>query len=200
MPFLFIDGSFIKPPNEQLWAQTGIARTTDIPIVGISDKNKPPSTFKSEKTRGISDSEELVIENGSVAEIMTRKLTILDESTSQLRDALRLFATHSFRHLPVMSSDNQLVGIVSDRDILKTINRSSLLKGDYFSTPIKSVMITTVLTATEDTDVSEVATLMAQKNIGSLPIVRESKEENIARLVGIVTITDLYKLLIPGQS
>ena len=62
-------------------------------------------------------------------------------------------------------------------------------------------MISPVLTVTEDTDVREVAQLMAHKSVGSLPVIHQDAylpgaHHTGATLQGMITKSDLYTLLI----
>jgi acetoin utilization protein AcuB len=55
---------------------------------------------------------------------------------------------------------------------------------------IKDVMTKNVFTVTEDTPIEEAARIMADNKIGSMPVVQDD------RIVGIITGTDLFKLLL----
>jgi acetoin utilization protein AcuB len=54
---------------------------------------------------------------------------------------------------------------------------------------VKAVMVTDVITTTEDTPIEEAAHLMLDHKIGCLPIIRDDI------LVGIITETDIFRTL-----
>ena len=111
---------------------------------------------------------------------------------SQLEECLSLFHQHRFRHLPVIDGADKIVGMISDRDffVLKS-NSYSLKTDDFILQPTESVMNQRVLTATKDTEISIVASVMVENRIGAIPIV--NSDHNV---VGIVTRSDILRQLI----
>ena len=98
----------------------------------------------------------------------------------QVRQALEAMRKHGLRHLPVLDADENLVGIVSEKDLLRA-QPDSL---------VKEVMSGDVVTVTEYTALEEAARIMADGKISSLPVMRDG------RLVGIVTETDLFQVFL----
>jgi len=116
-------------------------------------------------------------------------LTLTAEMT--IDEALPLFQKKQFRHLPVVSSEGALVGIFSDRDILRYVGG---LTENYqpriqhkLNERVEQLMKTPVLTASHDTDVRYIARLFVDQRVGAMPIVREGT------LVGIITRSDILK-------
>ncbi|MFN2227086.1 MAG: CBS domain-containing protein [Anaerolineae bacterium] len=105
-------------------------------------------------------------------------VTITRETT--VRQALEIVGKRKLRHLPVLDNSEVLVGIVSEKDLLRANCEDS----------IETVMTTEVITVTEYTALEEAARIMADKKISSLPVMRGSK------LVGIITETDLFKVFL----
>lgn len=58
--------------------------------------------------------------NKMVHQIMTRNPIVLHEDAT-VDDAIVLFKTHSISCIPIVNNDNRPVGIVSWRDIIKTL-------------------------------------------------------------------------------
>ena len=127
------------------------------------------------------------------AELMTKELLTIEDNAS-LGEGYRLFTEHRFRHLPVVNSENALVGILSDRDLLQhaanLAGSTSRLDG-WAEERVHRVMSNPVLVATSDTEVREVARVMCEEHIGCMPIVDDK-----STLAGIVTRTDILKTLL----
>ena len=100
--------------------------------------------------------------------------------------ASQLFHTHQFRHVPIISSDSRLVGIISDRDILGVIAGNGI---GGVNSSIESVMKNEVLTASVKTDIRYIARLFVENRIGSMPVM------NKGMLTGIITRSDILKAI-----
>jgi acetoin utilization protein AcuB len=110
-------------------------------------------------------------------------------------DALNLMKRERIRRTPVVK-DGQLVGIVSDKDLLNAspspATSLSVWEMNYLLSKItvRDVMTRKVLTVNEDTPIEQAARIMADNKIGGLPVMRGE------RIVGIITETDLFKILL----
>ena len=108
-------------------------------------------------------------------------------------DGMRLMREKKVRRLPVLDSHGQLVGIVSDNDLLyaSPSPATSLSVWEIhdllYKLKIDKVMTREVITVTEDTPLEEAARIMADRRIGGLPVMADKK------LVGIITETDVFK-------
>ena len=114
-----------------------------------------------------------------VVERMTRPpLTVTGAAT--VEEALSVLTEHKQRHLSVLDAEETLVGIVSEKDLLRA-RREEL---------VETVMTREVVTVTEYTTLEEAARIMADHTISSLPVMRDGK------LVGIITETDLFHIFL----
>jgi acetoin utilization protein AcuB len=102
-----------------------------------------------------------------------------------IREALEVMQTWGMRHLPVTNDNDQLVGLVSDRDINRAFARG--MRGNEFVTEI---MTEDPFCVESYTKVSEVAQIMADQKYGSAIVVDVQK-----RVLGIFTTTDALWLL-----
>ncbi len=130
----------------------------------------------------------------SVAEIMTAEPYTLgpDDSLAQARE---LMAQHHIRHIPIVTGDRLLVGVVSQRDVLAAADSSVLPDRDAHRAQehhvaLSSIMTTPVQTVDEHAGLRGTAMHLKQNRLGCLPVTRDGK------LVGIVTDSDFVTIAI----
>lgn len=114
-----------------------------------------------------------------VSEVMTGA-AVVDVADDSLADAASKMREQQTGSLLVMDGD-RLVGIFTERDLLKSIGRGE----DPKSTLLKEVMTTDVITVAPDTRLHDAAVLMAAKWIRHLPVVEGD------RVVGVLSQRDL---------
>ncbi len=113
-----------------------------------------------------------------------------------IHDALNLMKKEHIRRLPVVDKKGNLVGMVSENDLLHAspsdATSLSIWEVNYLLSKItiNRIMAKDVITVTEDTPLEEAARIMADRKIGCVPVVRDKK------IVGIITETDLFKLFL----
>ncbi len=113
-----------------------------------------------------------------------------------ITEALQLMKERRVRRLPVVDKRGNLIGIVSEKDLLyaspSPATSLSVYELHYLISRITvgNVMTKEVITVTEFTPIEEAACIMADNKIGGLPVVRDG------RLVGIITETDIFKAFI----
>lgn len=121
-------------------------------------------------------------------QVMTAPVVTLTAEAT-ITQALRQFQANAFRHVPVVSSAGRLVGIVSERDILRRL--AGLTAGYQPRLPssgdarVEAVMTPRVLTANVDTDVRYIARLFVEQRIGAMPVATDGV------LQGIITRGDV---------
>ena len=123
-------------------------------------------------------------------QIMTSPVICLNTEMN-IAKVLEFFKHHKHRHMPVLSLEGSLAGIVSDRDILQFL---SGLSGTYEQQSphntagvISQIMSSPVLSASVDTDVRYIARLFVEQHVGAMPIMLEG------RLTGIISRTDIMR-------
>jgi len=109
---------------------------------------------------------------------------------SPVKDAWVLFHEHRFRHVPVVNSDRKMVGIVSERDLLRDAAGLGAAPGAPHKT-IRPLMEQRVLTATLDTAIREIAHVLFDRHIGAIPIVNDKDYP-----IGIVSRSDILQALV----
>lgn len=121
--------------------------------------------------------------------VMTRDVLCMPAAL-RIESAYRVMLKHSVRHIPVVEA-GRLVGIVSDRDLL--LHAEHCADGSLAFSPLTlaKVMTPFPVTCEHTTTVSDMAKLLIQHKIDSLPIVGLNDG-----LIGLVTSTDLLELLV----
>ena len=104
------------------------------------------------------------------------------EDTDSIAAAETAMKLASVRHVPVVDAKQNLVGILSVRDVLEALARGKkqVRVGEY--------MTRNVVTVTPDTLVHTAIDLLLEHEFGSLPVLGAD-----GQLVGIVTETDLVR-------
>jgi acetoin utilization protein AcuB len=142
-----------------------------------------------------------------VADVMTHEVIAATEDDT-VEHVQQLMTRGRFRHVPIIRPglsqpplswpvrlQGIVVGVVSDRDIAVTLARS----GDAGrQRPMREIMSAPPLTVLPDMPVEQAAALMADHQIGCLPVVAavEPDSPRDGKLVGIVTESDLFRALI----
>lgn len=107
-------------------------------------------------------------------------------------DAWDIVTERGFRHLPVLDEDSRLVGILSDRDLLRVAGTpDSRPQSDVSKRPVRVVMRTEVHSARPGAPIRSIAEVMFEHRIGAMPIVDEN-----GSLVGMLTRTDILRVLV----
>ena len=114
--------------------------------------------------------------------------------TTSITEAWEIFRTRRFRHIPVLNGSGRIVGILSDRDVLRETENpflSSPANVAPSAIQVQRVMTTHVLTAHPDVSIREIARVFFEERIGAVPIVDGSEE-----LVGIVTRSNILRTIV----
>lgn len=120
-----------------------------------------------------------------ISNILTTKshqvFTIAPEQ--RVAEAVVLFQEHNIGALPVLDAHGRLVGILSERDVVRHLPQYEQI----LAVPVQALMTAHVITAVPDDDLMSVAHTMTEKRIRHLPVLDNG------RLIGIVSIGDVLK-------
>ena len=106
-------------------------------------------------------------------------------------EAIKLMADKAIGSLVVLDKDNNLVGIVTERDYARKV----IIKGrSSKDTSVADIMTTKVLTAASDNSVNECMESMTQKKIRHLPVVEDDQ------VIAMISIGDLVQAIIADQK
>ena len=103
-----------------------------------------------------------------IKNLMSEELITVDKDQN-LTDALKLLRKHNVSRLPV-TNNKELVGIISERDIANKLGSSKYESMPASRLHISSVMVKDVFTVPETMQLDEVAKLMLENGIGSVPV------------------------------
>ena len=126
------------------------------------------------------------------AQLMKTSVVTLGPEDSIDR-AREIFERVHFRHLPIVDGGRRLVGILSDRDVLRGQPNAMRRKHGPQKkiSKVGDLMSTKLLTASPDTHIREIARALVQERIGALPIIGEARQ-----LEGIISSTDILSSLL----
>lgn len=116
-----------------------------------------------------------------VSEVMTTEVETV-QMNSTLEEAASIMKVENVGAIPVVDEDDELVGIITDRDI---VVRCVAEGKDPSDTSVEEVLSHELETIEPDVDVEEAARLMADKQIRRLPVCEDGE------LVGMISLGDL---------
>ena len=124
-----------------------------------------------------------IIAPTEIADVMTEKVVTLSphHSFSEVAD---LMNDRNFRHCVVVDTFRKVVGVISDRDILRALARNPNAR----SKSLDQIMTRNPITVKRDTPIIEAVSKILSKRINCLPVVDDD-----GAVCGIVTSTDLLK-------
>jgi CBS domain-containing protein len=104
--------------------------------------------------------------------------------SATLADLIGELARYNVGALPVVDDDGRLVGIVSERDVVRQLHQHG---PEVLGAPIVDFMTATVTTCSPSDKVADLARVMTTGRFRHLPVVVDGS------LAGIVSIGDLVK-------
>jgi CBS domain-containing protein len=128
-----------------------------------------------------------------VSELMTKKIVTID-SKSTILDAVTLMSNMRVRRLPIVSSNGELMGMLTNKDILRYLANPARSREAIFNAPLSEMMTREVIRVDPDDDVRVAASRMMIFGIGGLLM------EGPSPLSGLVTERDLVKKLVDVRS
>lgn len=106
------------------------------------------------------------------------------DADATITELVQLLARHNVGAVLVSPDGSRLIGIVSERDIVRWLDEP---RADLGIARVASMMTTNVITATRDDSLDGLMSIMTERHIRHVPILAD---ENI---VGIVSIGDVVK-------
>jgi len=136
----------------------------------------------------------------AVRDIMTQRVHRVYPDTP-VSELLELFSRHELKAVPVVGEKREVLGMVSDRDLLRFLLPQVVQAGTgepqelkaqerpLHETPVREIMSRSVMCISEDQSLAELASIMVNKDVERLPVVSEGK------LTGFLTRSDILRKL-----
>lgn len=148
---------------------------------------------------------------GTVKDIMTEKVTSLKEQDN-LDNVMKVMQKGKFRHVPVVDAQNKLIGIISDRDVLRLLPfrkgqrkpQSEVFRAELFDVESKEpvvwqqvyrIMNRDVIHVQPDCSFHDAVKMLHDMKISCLPVTDDNKN-----LLGIATVTDVMRGLLAAYT
>ena len=112
---------------------------------------------------------------------MMEEVTTIKENVD-VREAAKLMLDKHVTHIPVVTDDYKLIGIVTSWDLSKSIATNS--------NQLKDIMTTTVKYCHAQDTIEEIARMMRKFDISCLPVVDEDM-----KVLGLITTDQISNLL-----
>ena len=115
---------------------------------------------------------------------------------TSITDAWKLFRERRFRHVPVVTEQGKIFGIISDRDLLRYAATTGKVPPYTEDMPEASISIdmmtkTRVIASSQDTEIRQIARMLFEQRVGAMPIVTD---DGIVR--GIITRSDILRTIV----
>jgi CBS domain-containing protein len=124
-----------------------------------------------------------------VEQVMTRQPICIDSAVSAY-DLVQTFHARRFRHLLVVDGTGRMVGVISDRDVLRCFGLGTApSRAELEGIQAAALMSTDVITVEPQLPLADAVSTLLVHGINCLPVVADGK------LCGIITSTDIYLVL-----
>lgn len=136
-----------------------------------------------------------MLQGVKIKEVMhTPVVTIgVDENFSRVEEKLR---TKGIRHLPVVDTDDRVVGMITQRDLYRTLSPRVTEDGIYYEGAslngfiLKRIMTPNPVTFKPEDPLVKAVEVMGRNKFGAVPVVDAG-----GKAVGILTETDILRWL-----
>jgi len=171
-----------------------------------------PSPIKGEgKREGVSGKGEAIVK---AKDIMTREVVTVTKDIT-VEGLARLFIRNDISGAPVVDEEGKLIGIVTENDLIKMEQRlhiptvinifdaviylgsSKKFEEDLkrmAATKVEDIYKKDVVIINENSSIENIATIMSEKNVHHLPVVKKDK------IVGIVGKKDIVKAIAKAKK
>ena len=119
------------------------------------------------------------------------KRVIVGHPDDTVASAQRLFHRYDLHHLPIVADGDQLVGMVSVRDVMRAYTEApNKDREEVQATKLGTIMTPNPKAIRSTTPIREALSILANATFQALPVV-----DKLGRIEGIVTTRDLIKIV-----
>lgn len=106
------------------------------------------------------------------------------KSKEVIQDAVKILAEQKIGALLVIDDKNDIVGIVTERDIMRALHESG---GKVLQTPVSKVMTEKVIIGTPEDELEYIMNVMTYNRVRHIPVMEDK------HLHGMISIGDVVK-------
>ena len=192
-----ISGQIFQGTLESLNRTTPItARTSVTPVRRVGDQEGAGTTAAGAGEHAVEAYQAMLpqsLERGPLyhANQIMQAQVITVNADDDVAHAWRTLIEHRIHQAPVLDGGLHLVGIVSERNLLTTLNVDAGRVRDVMGKRVRDVMTTPVVAASPVTDIRRIARVMLDRAVDGVPIMSE-----IDTLVGFVSRSDILRAVV----
>ena len=123
-------------------------------------------------------------------QLMSRPVIVVNQN-SDVAEAWRTLRDNNIHEAPVVNDEQQLIGLVSERDLLTAIDVEAGEVVAARQRRVKDVMTTPVVAAEPVTDIRRVAAIMLHRGVEGVPVIVET-----GRIIGFVSRSDILRAVV----
>jgi acetoin utilization protein AcuB len=195
-----VTGQVFKGTLEEMSRVRGLARARSVRTIaqegeelGIEAMTGSTSRPREEAVRAYRAMLPRELERGPLyhADQIMQRQVVSVSADDDVAQAWRILREQGIRQAPVLTDNAQLIGIVSERDLLTAINIDAGHVVESLTRQVRDVMTTPVVAAEPVTDIRRIAAVMLERRVDGVPITSQT-----GRLVGFVSRSDILRAVI----
>ena len=113
------------------------------------------------------------------------------QADNEVARAWHVLVDNQIHQAPVLDAAGRLVGIVSERNLLTTLNVDEGQVRDVLARRVADVMSTPVVAATPITDIRRIAQVMLDRDVDGVPVVNDA-----GSLLGFISRSDILQAVV----
>ena len=113
------------------------------------------------------------------------------QADNEVARAWHVLVDNQIHQAPVLDAAGRLVGIVSERNLLTTLNVDEGQVRDVLARRVADVMSTPVVAATPITDIRRIAQVMLDRDVDGVPVVND-----LGSLLGFISRSDILQAVV----
>ena len=125
--------------------------------------------------------------NTQISQLLNRDVISINQNKTVF-NAIKLLNEKNIGALPVLNNNEELCGIISERDIIRVMSQN--IEINFKKSLINSIMTSRVISITNNTKSEDIMDIMTKNKIRHIPVVDKKL------LIGIVSIGDVVKRLL----